>query len=324
MPLALQSDKKVLPFIIAHAANPVSRAVGLLGTNEPLRNFLLLFSPCRSIHTFGMRYPLDAIAVDANGKILEIVPNIAPKKMVFFPQGTRSVIEGAAGWTTEAGLKLGSRVQIEIDRRHKIHPDSLRSLLHWPLNFLLAVFWFRLVLALTSALRQDVTFLNTAVLVHNSLLMFFFLIRRESRQTSRKVLDWLIPFAVLLAAMSFRPFHSAVVPLAIAIGVQSIGIIGVIFSLGSLGRSFGIIPANRSIQRCGAYRIVRHPLYSAEIFFYFGYVLGNTSLWNIALLFFIMAGQFWRAIAEEKLLLQDPAYRDYVSAVRYRFIPKVL
>ncbi|MDZ7346902.1 MAG: DUF192 domain-containing protein, partial [candidate division KSB1 bacterium] len=171
-----------------------------------MRNFLLLFSPCRSIHTFGMRYPLDAIAVDANGKILEIVPNIAPKKMVFFPQGTRSVIEGAAGWTTEAGLKLGSRVQIEIDRRHKIHPDSLRSLLHWPLNFLLAVFWFRLVLALTSALRQDVTFLNTAVLVHNSLLMFFFLIRRESRQTSRKVLDWLIPFAVLLTTTSERPF----------------------------------------------------------------------------------------------------------------------
>jgi protein-S-isoprenylcysteine O-methyltransferase Ste14 len=159
-------------------------------------------------------------------------------------------------------------------------------------------------------------------MIHNTLLMFFFLMRRKSMMVSSKPLDWVIPFLTLCGAMLLRPtavaWQSGV---PISIWLQCLGITGIIFSLLSLGKSFGVIPANRKIVSDGAYRIVRHPLYLSEIVFYTGFVSGNPSVKNALLILMILAGQLYRSISEETLLSIDPFYRSYQKKVRYRFIP---
>jgi protein-S-isoprenylcysteine O-methyltransferase Ste14 len=92
----------------------------------------------------------------------------------------------------------------------------------------------------------------------------------------------------------------------------------------SLGRSFGIIAANRGVKTGGLYRLVRHPLYGSYLFSYLGFFLGNLSLLNLLVIGFSFLCQYLRARSEEQVLLRDPAYQEYARRVRYRFIPFVL
>jgi protein-S-isoprenylcysteine O-methyltransferase Ste14 len=90
-----------------------------------------------------------------------------------------------------------------------------------------------------------------------------------------------------------------------------------------LGRSFGIVPANRGVKDHGVYRWVRHPMYAGYMLNQLSFLLVYFSPYNVA----IYAGAwlaFWlRAVEEEKFLEQDQAYRDYRGRVRYRLIPGI-
>jgi len=90
-----------------------------------------------------------------------------------------------------------------------------------------------------------------------------------------------------------------------------------------LGRSFGIVPANRGVKQYGVYRIVRHPMYAGYIVNHLGFLLLFFSLHNLVI--YAMAWlAFWlRAREEEKFLETDEAYRAYRAKVRYRLIPGI-
>ncbi|MCW2967349.1 MAG: hypothetical protein JWM71_1121 [Solirubrobacteraceae bacterium] len=47
---------------------------------------------CRSVHTFGMRYPLDLLWLDAAGEVVRIDRAVPPRR-VRTCRGARSVIE---------------------------------------------------------------------------------------------------------------------------------------------------------------------------------------------------------------------------------------
>ncbi|NIS75455.1 MAG: hypothetical protein GTO08_09285 [Deltaproteobacteria bacterium] len=49
--------------------------------------------PCRSIHTFFMRFPLDAFFVSASGNVVKIIRNIPPNRVVLPVHKARLVIE---------------------------------------------------------------------------------------------------------------------------------------------------------------------------------------------------------------------------------------
>ena len=135
-------------------------------------------------------------------------------------------------------------------------------------------------------------------------------------------MDWAIPILTLCSAMLLRPTAFFQNPVTILSAIlQYVGIAGIIVALLSLGRSFGIVPANRKVVRSGIYRFIRHPMYISEILFYTGFVVGNPTPRNIILIILVLTGQIWRAISEEALLCSDPSYRVYMQSVRYRFIP---
>jgi len=90
-----------------------------------------------------------------------------------------------------------------------------------------------------------------------------------------------------------------------------------------LGRSFGIVPANRGVKEVGVYRLIRHPMYAGYILNHLGFLLVYFSAWNAAI-YAVAWTAFWlRAVEEEKFLRRDPEYRRYADKVRYRLIPGV-
>lgn len=147
-----------------------------------------------------------------------------------------------------------------------------------------------------------------------------FLVRRSTDQISRRPLAWVAApigsFAMLLARPAEGGLSSTLCEL-----VQFGGLIFALVSLGTLGRSFGIVAADRGVKTGGPYRLVRHPAYLGYLVSYLGYVAENPSLANVALLCLSTAFQLVRVGEEERVLVADPAYRSYRQRVKYRLVP---
>jgi len=92
-------------------------------------------------------------------------------------------------------------------------------------------------------------------------------------------------------------------------------------SLVTLGRSFGIRPALRTLAMKGPYRLVRHPMYLSYVLADIGY---NLEEWNLGTVLLVLAGwaaMLYRIHAEERMLSRDPAWSSYRSVVRSRLLP---
>jgi len=91
-----------------------------------------------------------------------------------------------------------------------------------------------------------------------------------------------------------------------------------------MGRSFGILPANRGIVSKGPFRSVRHPIYFGWLILSLGYAMSFASERNIVLIAMTLPFMVWRIGQEEVHLSADPEYLQYMKQVRYRLWPGVL
>nr|WP_301295606.1 isoprenylcysteine carboxylmethyltransferase family protein [Pseudomonas nitroreducens] len=122
---------------------------------------------------------------------------------------------------------------------------------------------------------------------------------------------------------SFSVHSESLVPLQVAETLQVAGVLFQIFAKLSLGRSFGLVPANRAVVTGGAYQLVRHPIYLGYFVAHMGFLLGAFSLHNLIVLVFLYGVQFVRIVEEEKVLKLDPLYQDYMTRTRWRFLPGI-
>lgn len=92
---------------IAAATSAVSRMRGLLGAGRG--DGLLLIAPCKGIHTYGMRYPIDAAFVDREGVVVLVRRALEPGSRVACKAASlvieRRYIEDAAWF--ELGDEIG-------------------------------------------------------------------------------------------------------------------------------------------------------------------------------------------------------------------------
>jgi protein-S-isoprenylcysteine O-methyltransferase Ste14 len=96
-----------------------------------------------------------------------------------------------------------------------------------------------------------------------------------------------------------------------------------VYGLLYLRRSLSIIPEVRRLVTGGPYRLVRHPLYAAEILAACAFVMVNPGALPVMVLAPFVATQLLRSRFEERLLTAAyPEYREYARQTR-RLIPFV-
>ena len=109
----------------------------------------------------------------------------------------------------------------------------------------------------------------------------------------------------------------------VTVGLMSFGLLCSISAKIFLRRSFGIVPANRGVQREGPYRVVRHPIYFGYLLAQIGFFCVSVSVSNAVVYAACWLAMVLRIRAEEEILGLDPAYAEYQRNVRYRLIPFV-
>jgi protein-S-isoprenylcysteine O-methyltransferase Ste14 len=170
--------------------------------------------------------------------------------------------------------------------------------------------------------RQTGEPVGLGITAMETLAAILFIVRRQPRETSTQPVAWLAAAVATFVTLFARPIaHPNGGPGEIFEIVQLVGLAIAVSSLGVLGRSFGIVAANRGIKTAGMYRVVRHPMYLGSTITFVGYAAENPSVMNIALLVTAVASQLIRIVEEEKTLHEDEGYRRYQAAVRYRLIP---
>ena len=93
------------------ADSPVSRMKGLLGRSELRPGEGLLLRPASSIHTFFMRFPIDAVFLDCAFRVLQISDELHPWRAAS-RRGAHAVLELPAGHSARRGLEVGDSLQV--------------------------------------------------------------------------------------------------------------------------------------------------------------------------------------------------------------------
>lgn len=94
------------------ASSLLDRTVGLLRTAEVRPGEGLWIERTPSIHMFFMRYPIDAVFVDANGRVTKVVPDLRPWRVVWWAPRARDCLELRAGAAAESGTQVGDELRV--------------------------------------------------------------------------------------------------------------------------------------------------------------------------------------------------------------------
>lgn len=154
-----------------------------------------------------------------------------------------------------------------------------------------------------------------------SVFVYMSITRRAPAELSKSGRAWLFAYVGTFAPLLLNPSASG--DFVVGYVIQLAGILLIGFSIGSLGRSFGLVAANRGIVTAGIYRYVRHPLYMAYFVNVSGFVINNCSWHNTVVIIFWAAAQFARIKHEEQLLRNDGVYARFMDRVRWRLIPHI-
>lgn len=94
------------------ASTRAQRRRGLLG-RDSLEGALLL-EPCRSVHSLGMRFPLDVAWCDADLVVQRVIR--MPRHRLSRPVlRSHAVLEAEAGSFARWGLRVGDRLEVRAD-----------------------------------------------------------------------------------------------------------------------------------------------------------------------------------------------------------------
>ena len=102
-------DGRVVCERCAVADNPLTRMKGLLGRSELPPGEGLLLRPGTLIDTHFMRFPIDAVFVDDELRVLEVTATMKPWR-IKSRRGARAVIELAAGECERRAVRPGDRL----------------------------------------------------------------------------------------------------------------------------------------------------------------------------------------------------------------------
>ncbi len=167
---------------------------------------------------------------------------------------------------------------------------------------------------------------NLLLLINMALLTVTTVLRRPPARVTMNPWFWVLAFFATYWPYLLWPLAGRgepVVPRAWTIALAALGLAITVWARLSLGRNIGFVPAERQIVTTGAYRYMRHPIYTGVFVLITATALANFNWLNLA------ANLTWaglwivKTFVEERFLRQSPAYAQYMTQVRWRWIPFV-
>lgn len=162
------------------------------------------------------------------------------------------------------------------------------------------------------------------LLISETAVAAFTLIRRPTEKLSMDLGDWLLAMTATCAGLLVLP-GAAMIPALVPLGVF-LAVLGNCIQAWAklvLRRSFGVAPANRGVKISGPYRFVRHPMYAGYALVHMAVIILMFHPMNLIIYAIGWWAQILRLLAEERLLAQDPDYAEYMTKVHWRLIPGV-
>jgi len=109
-----------LTLVNERTGQPIATDVEIAGTSETRRKGLLgrdrldpaaalIIAPCSAIHMFFMRFAIDALFVDRDGRVRKIVRDLKPWRIAASLRAY-GVVEMSAGSAQRSGVNVGDRL----------------------------------------------------------------------------------------------------------------------------------------------------------------------------------------------------------------------
>jgi protein-S-isoprenylcysteine O-methyltransferase Ste14 len=162
------------------------------------------------------------------------------------------------------------------------------------------------------------------LLVSESLVVLLMVVRRRAGRVDRSAPATIITLLSLAGPPLLRPADlTPFAPDLVTASLSAAGLLVVIVGKITLGRSFGIVPANRGVVASGPYAVVRHPIYAGYIVTHVAFVMAHPRLMNAVIVIAADAALIVRALMEERVMAEDATYRVYCRRVGWHLVPGV-
>jgi uncharacterized protein len=96
---------------IAIANTSLTRLIGLAGRRQLDAGCGLLLEPSSGVHTFGMRFPIDVVALDRNLAVLKVWHALPPFRVTSVSWRTYCVLELPAGQIRRCQIEVGDQLE---------------------------------------------------------------------------------------------------------------------------------------------------------------------------------------------------------------------
>jgi protein-S-isoprenylcysteine O-methyltransferase Ste14 len=162
------------------------------------------------------------------------------------------------------------------------------------------------------------------LLSSEALVVVLTVVRRRARLVDRSVIAaTMTSISIGAPAMLRSVATGGLAPDVVTAIVSAVGLTVIIAGKMTLGRSFGIVPANRGVVARGPYTLVRHPIYAGYLVTHVAFLAAHPRPWNLAVVLVADAALVLRALLEERLLTADVEYEAYCRRVGWHLVPGV-
>jgi uncharacterized membrane protein (UPF0127 family) len=117
--LVNQRTDEALAERVELAVTRSDRRKGLLGRDAFAASSALIIAPCFSIHTMFMRFDIDAVFVDDDGRAVKIVEGLGPWRIAVQPFAL-AVVELPAGSLKARPVDVGDRLYLLDGRGQRV------------------------------------------------------------------------------------------------------------------------------------------------------------------------------------------------------------
>lgn len=104
--------EKVLSDRCQEAASLVRRTIGLLNRASLEDGGGLLLRPCSSVHNFFMRFPIDVVFLDKEGRVLKMYTPLKQWRASSIVRGAKQTLELPVGTVARTDTRVGDLLDL--------------------------------------------------------------------------------------------------------------------------------------------------------------------------------------------------------------------